>query len=883
MAEANARIARVDAWLIPGLGRTIAITNASGTDWPADTYAHFGPLSESTGEVVPTIAAVTATVVGPVATVTLTEADVETIREAFPHTGFARCPWHIRTGSGAGEVAHATGFLGWDLTGSAQSATAVATVIVGPQGPTAVSADVGNAAELGTDGLIFVPPTAGSSVLSRLATLPSRVASAECMTGPTVNEAKTLVTLTGEGIVTSLWAVFNLPDAGGCRLQVFADGEESPSIDIEVSVLILSGLGAASQNPSINQGLGHLHVETIAAGYQSFTMLYPIPYSNGLVVKLYNPTGVSQSGGFMWCQAVSTPGVSPLRLRASSVALAAGATVASADAYQFVDLANKRGWMVYHAVLGTGSGRGWLERNINIYVDGEVSPSLPSTGLEDYFRSSNYFLTALGGGRSQYSTPVTTVTYISGSTCCVALDWLALSGGVKFDAGLKVVLATEQSNDGGATVNPFGWLILWYEDPPAPDTVLPIPGTLVVTAHSSTTITVVISGASDEAALHSLPYGFSSDNGSTWTAYQTSATHQFTGLEADTSYALTHRVKDAAGNVSVGSSGIVQATDAGDLAAPTVGTLAASSITSTGFTLTVSGASDETALNELPYSFTTDGGATWTTYQTANSIDVTGKTPSTAYTCGWKVRDASGNVSIGTEQTVTTVTTVDILSGATFHVAADSLTLADNDPVSTWTALNGNAPTAASTARPTFKTAVLNGKPSVRFDGTNDVMALTGLPTGKPGTFIAVVNVTKTVTAGVDCAMLLIGAVNTSLAWRFGTNTGAYKQNLDRAAAAVIGSSYATQATRDVPCIVAASYSTGGVWSFYRNNAADGSGTNNQEVTTGFTYLGADPNDATTWFGGDIFELAVFDSVLSSGDLSEVTRALGTKYGITVT
>jgi hypothetical protein len=62
---------------------------------------------------------------------------------------------------------------------------------------------------------------------------------------------------------------------------------------------------------------------------------------------------------------------------------------------------------------------------------------------------------------------------------------------------------------------------------------------------------------------------------------------------------------------------------------------------------------------------------------------------------------------------------------------ASRLTLADNDPISTWTDLSGSgfSPTAAGAARPTLKTNVLNSSRSVaRFAGAQ-VMATTGVPT----------------------------------------------------------------------------------------------------------------------------------------------------------
>lgn len=92
---------------------------------------------------------------------------------------------------------------------------------------------------------------------------------------------------------------------------------------------------------------------------------------------------------------------------------------------------------------------------------------------------------------------------------------------------------------------------------------------------------------------------------------------------------------------------------AGDTTAPTAGTLAASAITSDGFTLTVTGAADETALAALPYRFSTDNGTTWSAWRSTPYV-ATGLAASTAYTCQHQTRDAAGNTSTGTSITVTT-------------------------------------------------------------------------------------------------------------------------------------------------------------------------------------------------------------------------------------
>ncbi len=65
--------------------------------------------------------------------------------------------------------------------------------------------------------------------------------------------------------------------------------------------------------------------------------------------------------------------------------------------------------------------------------------------------------------------------------------------------------------------------------------------------------------------------------------------------------------------------------------------------------------------------------------------------------------------------------------------------LNDGDPVASWTDSSGNShtATAATTARPTFKTAILNSLPILRFDGTANIMSVAGVPTSaQPVTMI---------------------------------------------------------------------------------------------------------------------------------------------------
>lgn len=65
------------------------------------------------------------------------------------------------------------------------------------------------------------------------------------------------------------------------------------------------------------------------------------------------------------------------------------------------------------------------------------------------------------------------------------------------------------------------------------------------------------------------------------------------------------------------------------------------------------------------------------------------------------------------------------IAGCVLWLDASQLALANNDPVASWTDISGignNAVQATGANQPVFKTAALNGKPAVRFDGSTDFL-----------------------------------------------------------------------------------------------------------------------------------------------------------------
>ena len=152
---------RQDWYAVPGVPLTIVLDTADGADWASAPIVHVGPI-EADGDITPVIPAQTATITGTAsrANLTLTDAQMAAILTAYPVAARTACPWHVRLGTGESELAVSTGHIIWDTTG--RMVTTSAQLVVGPPGPTAVSADADNAASLGTDGLIYVAPGAGT-------------------------------------------------------------------------------------------------------------------------------------------------------------------------------------------------------------------------------------------------------------------------------------------------------------------------------------------------------------------------------------------------------------------------------------------------------------------------------------------------------------------------------------------------------------------------------------------------------------------------------------------------------------------------------------------------------------------------------------------------
>jgi hypothetical protein len=200
--------------------------------------------------------------------------------------------------------------------------------------------------------------------------------------------------------------------------------------------------------------------------------------------------------------------------------------------------------------------------------------------------------------------------------------------------------------------------------------------------------------------------------------------------------------------------------------------------------------------------------------------------------------------------------------------------LSDGDPVGTWADLSGHgwdAVQAVVASRPLYKTSILNSQPSVRFDGIDDDLDIAGLdfPDWIPFTFMAVTH------GGTNLRGLFDSAPNQANTFRFYPDNVVELQNASPSIA-ITGLGAGCVIT------VTAEYVTGNrQLTAYRSTTQISQNTGNGNP--GFfasAVMGSINGGGAGWYTGDILELAMWDSLLSTADRETVIAYLETKYGL---
>jgi hypothetical protein len=219
----------------------------------------------------------------------------------------------------------------------------------------------------------------------------------------------------------------------------------------------------------------------------------------------------------------------------------------------------------------------------------------------------------------------------------------------------------------------------------APDTTPPVISSIA--AGSITASGATVTWTTNEASNTQVEYGLTTSYGSQTTldtSMVTSHGAQLSGLTAGSLYHYRVKSRDAAGNLSVSADRTLTTAAAPDTTPPTISSIAAGSITTSGATVTWT--TNEASNTQVEYGLTSSYGSQTTlntSMVTSHSAQLSGLTAGTLYHYRVKSRDAAGNLSVSADRTLTTAAAPDTTPPTISSIAAGSITT--SGATVTWT------------------------------------------------------------------------------------------------------------------------------------------------------------------------------------------------------
>jgi hypothetical protein len=219
-------------------------------------------------------------------------------------------------------------------------------------------------------------------------------------------------------------------------------------------------------------------------------------------------------------------------------------------------------------------------------------------------------------------------------------------------------------------------------------------------------------------------------------------------------------------------------------------------------------------------------------------------------------------------------------AGMDVWLKADSISSTDGTAVSSWGDQSGNGRNAAQVTgslQPLYKTAIVNNHPVVRFDGVDDFLQIASWAQALNQTFF-VVFAFRTATEGSAFARAIEIGDNSGFAiCKDGGGAGVYAQLFDGNQNVLV-----TPAVANQFMLVTMTRTTGGtIGNSYLNGnfsaTRTSSTTTTARVMTLGRYTGSNlPSHA------DIAEVLLYQSLLTTAQITTTNRYLGAKYGLTV-
>jgi hypothetical protein len=271
----------------------------------------------------------------------------------------------------------------------------------------------------------------------------------------------------GKGCLTHQWFGADWPGYEKTRIRVYVDGEQTPSIDMELGL----GHGYGFADDAAPWGTARIGKTGHPSGIYN---TYPIPFGKSVRVTAQLGDGVKADPPFWWI----IRGTENLPVRLAGVRLPPTARLKlhklvkyTAKPLEEFDLCDVKGagalYQVTMAAKGLRDSGGWMslsymEACMRAYFDGAKEPTLLSSGLEDYFLGTYYF------NRGKYYTPVAGLTHLNTQDRTFSAYRFHDEDPVFFQKGLRLTCRCGEQLNGKKLHNPpeteyttYTWVYGW--------------------------------------------------------------------------------------------------------------------------------------------------------------------------------------------------------------------------------------------------------------------------------------------------------------------------------------------------------------------------------------------------------------------------------------
>ncbi|AXC16368.1 hypothetical protein ACPOL_7178 (plasmid) [Acidisarcina polymorpha] len=193
----------------------------------------------------------------------------------------------------------------------------------------------------------------------------------------------------GNGYLDHMWFGGDFPNYTRLRLRIYVDGEQAPSIDMELGL----GVGVGFADPAAPWGTEYSGITGNPSG---IFLNYRIPFSKSIRVTAELPAGVPRSTVFWWIirglenHHVEVGGfILPERARLRLHKIE-DQEVQPLDEFDLCRV--PEAGMVFQVTMAARStSLEFMEGQMRAYIGGAREPQFLSSGLEDYFLGTYYF------------------------------------------------------------------------------------------------------------------------------------------------------------------------------------------------------------------------------------------------------------------------------------------------------------------------------------------------------------------------------------------------------------------------------------------------------------------------------------------------------------